>query len=222
MDEQQKQNVRDRREKALKSPEHLAWQKFLDELRNDLAAVLCDRIDAGAVGKLEWILNGGETLQQHVATDSVLLAAEDTCTAMILVDECKLKITAVAQSLGWSISDIRTLFEPTGSFAWQALRAAAEVQTAGSSPAAIAAPQHGPAAFTAADSRQPVEWSKPRSPQQWRDLRTEKDLPDGETWWKKEKRREPQAFDGTRRRVRITRAKAEEWELELDEFKRHS
>jgi hypothetical protein len=128
------QQVSDRREEALKSPEYLAWQEYLDELRKLLKDVSCDRIDAGTVGELQGILIGGEALEEHVATDSVLLAAKDTVTAMILVEECKQKITAVAQSLGWSISDIRTLFEPTGSFAWQALRAAAEVQTVGSSP----------------------------------------------------------------------------------------
>ena len=101
-------------------------------------------------------------------------------------------------------------------------RRPAEAQAANSSPATIAAPQQGPAAFTGTDSRQPVEWSNIRSPQQWRDLRTEKDLPDGKTWWKDEKKRDPQAFTGTTRRVKITRAKAEEWELELPEFKPHS
>jgi len=227
MDEQQKQNARDRREKALKSPKYLAWQKLLDELRRDLKAVSCDRIDAGAVGKLQGILIGGEALQEHTVFDipsgevkrvtPPLLAAELTCTAMVLVDECKLKITAVAQSLGWSISDIRTLFEPTGSFAWQALRAAAEVQTAGSSPAAIAAPQHGPAAFTAADSRQ-VEWSKPRGPKEWQSLLRNAGQPCSERTWTNRRKEMGDSIRGKRKNCRITRELAAEWGLRLPEF----
>lgn len=135
-------------------------------------------------------------------------------------------IHAIAARFKWQPDGVAKLFRKAGSpqyvLAWYAFILAAEVQTADPSPAPIAAPQQGPAAFTGTDSRQPVEWSNIRSPQQWRDLRTEKDLPDGKTWWKDEKKRDPQAFTGTTRRVKITRAKAEEWELELPEFKPHS
>ncbi|MGV2332945.1 MAG UNVERIFIED_CONTAM: hypothetical protein LVR18_02045 [Planctomycetaceae bacterium] len=68
-----------------------------------------------------------------------------------------------------------------------------------------------------------VEWSRYRSPAAW--MKLIRDLGDeapftGETKWKEERRKFPDSFQGTTRRVRITRAKAEEWGLSLPEFDR--
>ncbi len=210
-----------------------AWiddrEKMFGELREvqgilDTVAVL--DIDSSTIDQLK---RGFENLQvlsmfahNRLQQKCNAETAQECLTINEVAEACRGKITAVARSLGWSISDIQTLFEPTGNFAWNALKDAADVRSMKQPPTGPNAPQQGPAAFTGTDSRQPVEWSNIRSPQQWRDLRTEKDLPDGETWWKNEKKRDPQAFTGTRRQVKITRAKAEEWGLELPEFKPHS
>jgi hypothetical protein len=75
-------------------------------------------------------------------------------------------IHAIAARFKWQPDQAANLFRKAGSeryiLAWSALIAAAEAQTADSSPVAIAAPQDRSAAFTAADSRLPVvEYAKP-------------------------------------------------------------
>ena len=78
-------------------------------------------------------------------------------------------IHAIAARFKWQPDQAANLFRKAGSeryiLAWSALIAAAEAQTADSSPVAIAAPQDRSAAFTAADSRQPVvAYAKPIDP----------------------------------------------------------
>lgn len=132
-------------------------------------------------------------------------------------------IHAIAARFKWQPDQAANLFRKAGSeryiLAWSALIAAAESQTADSSPATIAAPQHGPAAFTAADSRQPVvEWSKPRSPQQWRLLLKNAGQPHSERGWPVRRRKAGNAITGEPKNCRITRELAAEWGLRLPEF----
>jgi len=130
---------------------------------------------------------------------------------------------ALAEELQDAITRLYYDFEPVihaiAARAWSALIAAAESQTADSSPATIAAPQDRSAAFTAADSRQPVvEWSNPRSPQQWRLLLKNAGQPHSERGWPVRRRKAGNAITGEPKNCRITRELAAEWGLRLPEF----
>jgi len=132
-------------------------------------------------------------------------------------------IHAIAARFKWQPDQAANLFRKAGSeryiLAWSALIAAAESQTADSSPATIAAPQDRSAAFTAADSRQPVvEWSNPRSPQQWRLLLKNAGQPHSERGWPVRRRKAGNAITGEPKNCRITRELAAEWGLRLPEF----
>ena len=132
-------------------------------------------------------------------------------------------IHAIAARFKWQPDQAANLFRKAGSeryiLAWSALIAAAESQTADSSPATIAAPQDRSAAFTAADSRQPVvEWSKPRSPQQWRLLLKNAGQPHSERGWPVRRHKAGNAITGEPKNCRITRELAAEWGLRLPEF----
>ena len=153
------------------------------------------------------------------SSDLVVLAARDMLAAFGLVETCKAKITAVARSLGWSISDIQTLFEPTGNFAWNALKDAADVRSMKQPPTDPNAPQQGPAELTGTDSRQPVKWSQPRAPQQWRLLLKKAGQAHSERNWPIWRSKAGNAIKGDLKSCQITRELAESWGLQLDEFK---
>jgi hypothetical protein len=136
-------------------------------------------------------------------------------------------VVRAAQAIGFG--DWGRLFAEdyqSRSDAWEEFAAAvenpvrpAEVQTADSSPVAIAAPQDRSAAFTAAGRRQPVvEWSNPRSPQQWRLLLKNAGQPHSERGWPVRRRKAGNAITGEPKNCRITRELAAEWGLRLPEF----
>ena len=130
-------------------------------------------------------------------------------------------IHAIAARFKWQPDQAANLFRKAGSeryiLAWSALIAAAEVQTADSSPATIAAPQDRSAAFTAADSRQ-MEWSKPRGPKEWQSLLRNAGQPCSERTWTNRRKEMGDSIRGERKNCRITRELAAEWGLCLPEF----
>lgn len=165
-----------------------------------------------------------EALPQLRAAGAVLWGAEqpggDPSAAKLnavaeLSRTLKPKIRQAAAALGFNAADQAALFAvdySTHANAWEALQAAAANRAA-----AVAVESAAVESLTVAAPA--VEWSNPRTPAQWRQLRSEKDSPDGETWWKAQRKADPQAFSGSTKSVRITRAKAFEWGLELPEFK---
>ena len=130
-------------------------------------------------------------------------------------------IHAIAARFKWQPDQAANLFRKAGSeryiLAWSALIAAAESQTADSSPATIAAPQDRSAAFTAADSRQ-MEWSKPRGPKEWQSLLRNAGQPCSERTWTNRRKEMGDSIRGERKNCRITRELAAEWGLCLPEF----
>jgi hypothetical protein len=135
-------------------------------------------------------------------------------------------VVRAAQAIGFG--DWGRLFAAdyqSRSDAWEEFAAAvenprrpAEAQTADSSPATIAAPQDRSAAFTAADSRQPVEWSKPRGPKEWQSLLKNAGQPCSERTWTNRRKEMGDSIRGERKNCRITRELAAEWGLRLPEF----
>jgi hypothetical protein len=165
-----------------------------------------------------------EALRQLRVAGAVLWGAEqpggDPSAAKLnavaeLSRTLKPKIRQAADALGFSAADQAALFAvdySTHANAWEALQAAAANRAA-----AVAVESAAVESQTVAAPA--VEWSNPRTPAQWRQLRSEKEMPDSETWWKKQRKNDRPAFHGNTKLVRITRAKALEWGLELEEFK---
>ena len=162
---------------------------------------------------------------QHSGRDN--LSAGELNAVMEVRQSLRPFVARAAQGIGFH--DWGRLFaedDQSRSGAWEEFAAAvenprrpAEAQTADSSPVAIAAPQDRSAAFTAADSRQPVvEWSKPRSPQQWRLLLKNVGQPHSERGWPVRRRKAGNAITGEPKNCRITRELAAEWGLRLPEF----
>ena len=207
-----------------------AWiddrEKMFGELREvqgilDTVAVL--DIDSSTIDQLKrgfenlqvLLMFAHNRLQQKCDAET----AQECLTINEVAKACRGKITAVARSLGWSISDIQTLFEPTGTFAWNALKDAADVRSIKHPSAGPNAPQQGPATCTGTDSRQPVEWSNFRGPKQWRNLLKQAGKEIGKRAWSDWRQKFGDAIDGEKKSCRITRELAESWGLQLDEFK---
>jgi len=211
---------------------------FCSDLRAVLEAVDVTRFDGMAARKLEAAFYQAkrsfsfvryyreryhEETGTHYSFGQCALAEELQDAITRLYYDFEPVIHAIAARFKWQPDQAANLFRKAGSeryiLAWSALIAAAESQTADSSPATIAAPQDRSAAFTAADSRQPVvEWSNPRSPQQWRLLLKNAGQPHSERGWPVRRRKAGNAITGEPKNCRITRELAAEWGLRLPEF----
>lgn len=196
------------REHSDDSPEALRIQR-LAEWRQTVAAIDPLRPEAlpqlRAAGAVLW---GAEQPGGDPSAAELNAVAELSRTL-------KPKIRQAAAALGFNAADQAALFAvdySTRANAWEALQAAAANRAA-----AVAVESAAVESLTVAAPA--VEWSNPRTPAQWRQLRSEKGLADGETWWKAQRKADPQAFSGSTKAARITQAKAFEWGLELPEFK---
>jgi len=170
-----------------------------------------------ALGRLQ-----GEREQQQLRDFA------EACRRLVSLLDCKGQSWAVMDSSRavaagvQSLRDLRSQLDMVA--AGVAVKTAAAGEAADAEPAAPEPAEAAPAgggpepAAAAAAAPAPAQWSNPRSPAAWRRMRGELNLASGETWWQEQRRADPQAFRGNTKTVRITRAKAEEWGLDLPEF----